>query len=148
MTTLHNEILIVASIDKVWEALTQIEMLEKFDPTVLRSVATTATKSGLGAKRKVTMRDGKNWFEEEVTAFHPKQGLGYSLKACSFPINDLRHTYIIASINETVRVQQTMEYTVKWGILGRIMDALMIKGQTDKGIKMFLAGLKSYLESN
>ena len=71
MATLHNEITINAPIEKIWTALTEIDMLDKYDPTVKKSSAITSEKNGIGAKRKVDMLDGKNWFEEKITEFKP-----------------------------------------------------------------------------
>lgn len=34
MTVLNNEIIIQAPVEKVWEALSNIEALEKYDPAV------------------------------------------------------------------------------------------------------------------
>jgi len=39
-----------------------------------------------------------------------------------------------------------MEYTVKFGVLGKLMDVLMMRKQSDAGIKKFFAGLKTYVE--
>jgi hypothetical protein len=41
-----------------------------------------------------------------------------------------------------------MEYKVKYGLLGRILDAMVVKRQTDSGIRKFLSGLKAYMEQN
>lgn len=39
-----------------------------------------------------------------------------------------------------------MEYTVKFGILGVLMDKMMIGKQFNSGINKFLTGLKNYAE--
>ena len=52
MTTLNNEITVNAPIEKIWEALSVIDTLDKFDPTVKKSTALTSSKSGIGAKRR------------------------------------------------------------------------------------------------
>jgi len=41
-----------------------------------------------------------------------------------------------------------MNYTMKFGIIGKLMDALMGKRQSDKQIKLFFKGLKEYVEEN
>lgn len=41
-----------------------------------------------------------------------------------------------------------MEYEVKYGLLGKLMDRLMLRGQSDTGIKRFFAGLKEYAEGS
>jgi len=146
MTTLHNEILIDAPMEKIWDSLSNIEELEKFDPTVKRSNALTPVKAGIGAARRVEMKDGKNWFEEKVTSWVPGKALTYELTACSFPIQGLSHTYSFERAGNRIRVKQVMVYQVKFGWLGRVMDRLIIRRQSDAGIKKFMAGLKEYAE--
>lgn len=148
MTTLHNEITINAPIEKIWEVLTEVEMLDKYDPTVKKSTALSQTKKGISAKRKVEMLDGKNWFEEQCTAHLPNEALTYELTACSFPIHKLKHSYSFIKMGGQTKVKQVMQYEMKFGFLGKIMDALMVRKQSDKGIKKFFAGLKSFTEKN
>jgi ligand-binding SRPBCC domain-containing protein len=148
MTTLHNEVVINAPIEKIWAALANIEELEKFDPTVKKSSALTPDKSGTGAVRKVDMKDGKNWFQEKVTVAKPNEALEFELTACTFPIHQLRHAYSFQKTGQQTTVKQVMQYQIKYGWFGKIMDSLMVRKKTDKGIKLFFAGLKAYLEKN
>jgi ribosome-associated toxin RatA of RatAB toxin-antitoxin module len=148
MTILHNDITIEAPMEKIWAALSTIEELEKYDPTVRKSSAITTQKSGLGAARKVEMKDGKNWFEEKVTKWVPNEALTFELTACSFPVQGLSHTYSFQQVgHQQIKVKQVMVYRVKFGLLGRVLDRLMIRKQSDAGIKKFMAGLKSYAEA-
>lgn len=148
MATIHNEITINASIEKVWAMLTDLELLEQYDPTVKKSTLVSAEKTGLGAKRKVLMLDGKNWFDEKVTAYKTNEELTYQLTDCSFPIKGLKHSYSFEKVGNQTKVKQVMEYTVKFGLLGKLLDVLMIRKQSDSGIKKFFSGLKSYAEKN
>jgi len=148
MAIIRNEITIDAPIEKIWQALTEVDLLEKYDPTVKASTALTAAKNGIGAKRKVDMLDGKNWFEEQCTIHQPNEALTYELTACSFPVHQLKHSYSFEKVGNQVRVKQIMQYEMKFGVLGKIMDALMVRNQSDKGIKKFFAGLKSFTERN
>jgi ligand-binding SRPBCC domain-containing protein len=148
MTTLVNEIIIQAPIEKIWQALSNIEELEKYDPTVKKSTAISSMRSGAGAVRKVHMKDGKNWFEEKCTLSKPEEALTYELTACSFPIDGLKHSYSFVQNGNRVRITQVMEYQVKFGLLGRFLDVVMIRKQTDSGVKKFFSGLKSYVEGN
>ena len=148
MATIHNEITVNASLDKVWAVLTDLELLDKYDPTVKKSTLVSAEKNGIGAKRRVDMLDGKNWFEEKVSVFKPNEALTYELTACSFPIHQLKHSYSFEKAGDQTRVKQVMEYTVKFGSFGKLLDGLMMRKQSDSGIKKFFAGLKSYAETH
>lgn len=146
MGKLINEITINAPLDKIWSALTDLELLDKTDPTVKKATLISENKTGLNAKRKVLMQDGKNWFDEKITVFKPNEELVYQLTDCSFPIKGLKHTYSFQKIGNQTKVQQEMEYTVKFGILGILMDRMMIGKQFNSGINKFLNGLKTYAE--
>lgn len=148
MATLNNEITINAPLEKIWEALSVVENLEKFDPTVKKSVAITDITYGLNAQRKVDMLDGKNWFVEKITEYKPNEYLKYQLTDCSFPIRGLTHSYTFEKNGSRTRVKQVMQYTVKFGILGKLLDGLMIRKQTTGGIRKFFTGLKEYAETN
>lgn len=145
MAVLLNEISINAPIEKIWDVLANVELLDQYDPTVLKSTALTEKKSGIDAKRKVLMKDGKNWFEEKITVFDHYQELTYELTACSFPINGLQHSYSFERKGNQAKVKQVMRYSVKFGLFGKLLDAIMIRKQTDKGIKLFFDGLKKYV---
>ncbi len=148
MTELNNEIIINGSIEDIWETLNTVDVLDQYDPTVKKSVATSKTKTGLGASRKVEMKDGKNWFEETCTISEPNKALKFELTACSFPVHSLNHSYSFEENGGQVKIKQVMCYQMKFGLLGKIMDALMVKKQSDKGIKLFMAGLKEHIERN
>lgn len=146
MGKLVNDITINAPIDKIWSILTDLELLDKTDPTVKKAILISKNKTGLEAKRKVLMQDGKNWFDEKITVFKPNEELVYQLTDCSFPIKGLKHTYSFQKIGNQTKVQQEMEYTVKFGIIGVLMDKMMIGKQFNSGINKFLTGLKIYAE--
>lgn len=148
MAAIHNKITVNASIDKLWNILTDLELLDRYDPAVKKSTLVSAEKTGIGAKRKVDMLDGKNWFEEKVTVFKPNDALTYQLTDCSFPIKGLKHSYSFEKIGNQTQVKQVMEYTVKSGLLGMLLDSLVIRKQSDAGVKKFFAGLKSYAETH
>lgn len=148
MAIIHNEITVNASVEKVWNVLTDLELLDRYDPTVKKSSLLSSEKTGLGAKRKVDMLDGKNWFDEKISVFKPNEALTYELTACSFPIHRLKHSYSFEKVGNQTKVKQVMEYKVKFGLFGKLLDSLMIRKQSDSGIKKFFAGLKNYTEAH
>jgi ribosome-associated toxin RatA of RatAB toxin-antitoxin module len=147
MGKLVNDITISASTDKIWSILTDLELLDKTDPTVKKATLISENKTGLNAKRKVLMQDGKNWFDEKIIVFKPNEELVYQLTDCSFPIKGLKHTYSFQKKGNQTKVQQVMEYTVKFGFFGLLMDKMKIAKQFNSGINKFLNGLKSYAEN-
>lgn len=85
---------------------------------------------------------------EKISDFALMKKLSYQLTDCTFSIKGLKHTYSFKVEGNNVKVQQTMEYEVKFEILGKLTDSMMIRKQFDSGIKKFFGGLKSYSEKN
>ncbi len=148
MTKLHNEITINAPVEKIWKILANVGELDHYDPTITKSTVTSTNADGLGASRKVDMKDGKHWFKEKTTVCKPNEAVTYQLTECNFPIKGLQHSYSFERVGNQTKVSQEMEYEVKYGFLGKIMDALMLRKQFDNGIKKFFAGLKQYVEKS
>jgi ribosome-associated toxin RatA of RatAB toxin-antitoxin module len=148
MTTLNNEISINAPIGKIFQALAEMEGLEKLDPNVKKSTSLSDIKTGMSAKRKVDMMDGKNWFEEKVIGYKLNESLTYELTACSFPVKSLKYIYTVEKSGNQTKVQQAMTYEIKFGLFGKILDSLMIRKRYNKGIQGFFIGLKSFAEKN
>ena len=40
-----------------------------------------------------------------------------------------------------------MQYELKFGVLGKVLDAVMVRRKWNAGIKGFLSGLKRYAET-
>jgi ribosome-associated toxin RatA of RatAB toxin-antitoxin module len=144
--TLHNEISIEAPPAAVIATLADVGALADYDPTVAGVEVTSARPTGVGASRKVTMADGRHWFEERMTVCEPAGPLAFELTACNFPIKALRHSYAVESADGSTTVAQEMTYTVKFGPAGVLLDRLALRRGFDAGVKEFLAGLKGHLE--
>ena len=148
MGTINKSVTINATADKVWNALANLDLLDKIDRAVKQTSVISSHSTGLDAARKVDMKDGKNWFKEKVSVWQPNEKLSFQLIDCTFPLTDLKYDYILKSTGNTTTVTQIMNYKMKFGILGKLMDALMVKKQFSKGVVLFHSDLKNYVESN
>ncbi len=148
MSTLKNSIKINATPDKVWKALASMDVLHQYDPGVAK--ATLLSKdlpSGLGSIRQCDLKP-KGWFRERVTEFVPEKSLTFELYECTLPVRKLRHRYEIMPDAGGTLVKQEIEYVLKFGVVGRLLDMLVVSKQFDKGIKSFFSGLKGYVEKD
>ncbi len=59
----------------------------------------------------------------------------------------LKHDYTLTAEGDGTLVRQRMEYELKLGPIGRLMDAVLVRRKWDAGIKGFFAGLKHYVET-
>jgi uncharacterized protein YndB with AHSA1/START domain len=146
MTVLENSIRIDASPERVWRALAALDALERYDPGIAKSEIVTASREGLGSARRCDLKPG-GWFKEKVADWRPNEALSFELFECSLPVRRLKHSYTLTPDGAATIVRQRMEYELKFGPMGKLMDALMVRKKWDASIKGFFAGLKSYVET-
>jgi ligand-binding SRPBCC domain-containing protein len=146
MTVLDNSIRIEAPPDRVWAVLASLEALQDYDPGVSRSEIISPAREGLGAARECHLVPGGS-YKEKVAEWKPGEALAFELLECTLPVKKLSHRYTLAPEEGGTRVRQRMEYELKLGPLGRVMDAFMVRRRWDAGIKGFFSGLKRYVES-
>ena len=145
MTILNNWIKINASPEKVWKVLSDLEAVEHYDPLVTRSRLVGSSHSGIGAARPMDLKP-VGWLEERATEWEPNESLTIELYKCSTtPVKSLKHSYTLKPDGEGTLVTERMEYVLKFGPIGKLMDALMVRRKWDQGIKGFFAGLKSFV---
>jgi ligand-binding SRPBCC domain-containing protein len=147
MTVLENAIRIDTTPEKVWSVLTSLDALAKYDPGVSKVEIVSEAKVGPGAARRCDLAPG-GWFKERVTDWRPSEALSFELCECSLPVRRLRHDYTLTKEEGATVVRQRMEYELKFGLLGKLLDAVMVRRKWNAGIKGFLAGLKRYAETD
>jgi len=146
MATIYNKITINASPEEIWNVLADPARLDQYDPITKKSELISKIADGLGAERKCETATG--WFKDKITEFTPHERLTFTLTGCNQPMKSLKHSYTLKKIGNKTEVSQAMKYTMKFGIIGKLMDALIGKRQSDKQIKLFFNGLKEYVEKN
>jgi hypothetical protein len=104
----------------VWELLTRLDALQDHDPAIAK--ATRLPGATTGAARQCDLRAG-GWFRERVTVWEQHRALAFELGECTLPVRRLRHHYTLTPEGSGTRVEQHMEYALKYGILGRALDA-------------------------
>ncbi len=146
MAILESSIEIAAPRARVWELLGTLDALERYDPGVTRSQITSHQRTGIGASRQCDLKPG-GWFRERVTAWEPERALAFELFECTLPVKRLKHDYVLTSTERGTRVRQRMEYRLKLGPLGLLLDALTVRRRWKRGIEEFLSGLKRFAET-
>ena len=146
MTILENSIRIDAPVDRVWAVLACLDALERYDPGVTKSEVVTPMREGAGSARRCDLKPG-GWFKERVADWKPNESLSFELFECTLPVRRLKHRYTLTPDGSGTLVHQTMEYELKFGLVGKLMDTIMVRKKWDAGIKGFFAGLKHYVET-
>ena len=145
MTVLENSIQIQAEPEAVWSVLGTLDALHRYDPGVKKSELLAGPKDGVGASRRCDLAPG-GWFRERVTEWQPHDSMAFELFECTLPVRRLKHRYTLTAAEGGTLVKQTMEYELKFGPLGWLMDTLMVRRKWNEGVRGFFAGLKAQVE--
>ncbi len=148
VTSISAEIGINKSKEQVWEVLKEIGAIQNFHPLIKKSATTTALKSGMGAKRSCELLPMGQMIEE-VVAWNERKSFTMEVIGGSMlpPYVFMRgRIELFESDNQTI-VNFTFSYKLKFGMLGKLMNILLIKPQFEKAPPKYVDGLKKYVEA-
>ena len=88
--------------------------------------------------------------EEEIVAW--EEGVGYTAEVIGGrmlpPYEFIRGTISLTSSVEGTLAEFQLEYRLRYGWIGRLLDRLIVKSQFQKGAELYVQGLKEYVESD
>lgn len=148
VTIITSEIEIDKPKEKVWGVLSIIGEIDKFHPLVKKSCATTGIISGLGARRHCELLPMGQMEEEVVELIEGKtivmEVVGGKMLP---PYRFMKGRIDLMEINNRTRVTFSFSYQLKYGVLGWLINVLLIKPQFKKAPSKYVKGLKNYVES-
>lgn len=133
---------------KVWDVLSNIGEIHRWNPGVLNSKIIGDLGSGLAAKRLCEL-PGKRFLDEEVVVWEPQHRLTMRIVDSNLPFRsaDIQFELTDGREDATTQVIVSPEYQLKFGSLGQLLNALVVGPAYKKGMKDLLLGLKRYLEN-
>ena len=146
MTTLNHQVHIDAPVDAVWKALADLDGVQKFNPAVMSARIISDRPDGVGATRRCTLRSG-GWVEERAWEWRDGRALGLEVVAGQYPVTSMRWRTELQREGGGTLVTQQMDYEMKFGVLGAILDRLFMRRLLDVTITQIFAGLKRYVET-
>ena len=149
VTSISAETEIHARKELVWGALQNIGAIERFHPLVKKSKSLTEKKGGLGAVRSCELLP-MGVMQEQVVDW--QEGRSFEMEVIGGKMLP-PHTFMkgVIALQEqglSTDVKFTLTYQLKFGILGSLMDALMIRPQFRKGPPKYIDGLKAFVENS
>lgn len=147
MSSFTTEIKIDASLEGVWGVLADIGSIERWNPGVISSHATTGEATGLGACRYCDL-GGENYLDEEVVEWEDGERLTMRIVGTNLPFKTADVRFRLHTENGATLVTVSPEYELKYGLLGGLLDALYVRHTYKKGMNALLAGLKQHIESD
>lgn len=121
--------IIEAPVSAVWASWDDYANIAKFHPGLSDShLIEGSVKTGMGAKRRCNLLDGKNYLLEEVIAYTPEKQLVLDIYEMTFPLKSAKAMINFKALGDN-RSEVTMSFVFvpKMGVIGKMMTPMMKK---------------------
>jgi uncharacterized membrane protein len=145
MSQVSTQVQIKAPADKLWKVLVDLDSLSQWAPNNANSETAPQNSETMTAARYYDANPFHN-AEERATGWEEGHHYAYEVKN----IGPIKSAYNRFSLNpvgdgETV-LTQTLDFQMKLGPVGALMDTLVFRPQFRKQIEQSLVALKEYVE--
>lgn len=129
----------------LWALLADFGAVHRYSGGVESSPINPGTPTtGLGAERNCKLYDG-NHIQERITEFVEREALGLEVFDTSMPLDSGNARFSLSPTkNGGCEVTMTMNYVVKWGPLGRLLNTLMLRRAMTSSLERLLEGMDGY----
>lgn len=145
MSVFKETIMIDAPINVVWEVLADIGSIAKWNPGVKHSIQTSPGEVEKGSTRHCDL-GGRNYLDEEVITFQPPHKLTISITKTNMPFKKAHIRFVLEEHHGQTKVIVSPLYELKYGLLGDVMDRMIVQKKYTKGMTALLEGLKEHTE--
>ena len=155
MSSFTVETTIAAPPERVWQALADIGAIARWNPGVVASHTTGDRPGGLDAERYCDLGGG-NYLHERVVAWEPERALTMRITETNLPFAAADIAFTLepapnggrADAAPHSRVTLTPTYRLRFGPLGRLLDAVYVRSQYRRGMAALLDGLRREVEGD
>jgi ribosome-associated toxin RatA of RatAB toxin-antitoxin module len=132
-------------IARVWETIADVGSIADWHPGVERSPVLSPNRTGLGATRRVELYNGSTAVEE-VTSQDEGRSVTVLMSEHTMPMKYAAATFEVkADGDDRTLVTFSMDYEMKYGPVGWLINALMLRGILNKLFPSVLDGLDHHL---
>jgi len=146
MGSFRTNVRIDASREQVWAVLSDLGSIYKWNPSIAHSHTTSDEATGENAMRQCDLPNG-GFLRER--AFNWSEGEGYTIEVyeTSLPLKESFVDFRAMSEGDGTVVKLKMDYKLKFGPVGALLDAAFAGRQARSGMAELLTGLKDYVET-
>lgn len=150
MTQISSRIPLTISKAQAWEKLQDISLPHNYVPGIVNTKITTTEKTGVGASRLVFQTETKS-LSETVTQWN--EGSGFVIrvhqgeKGAPAPFKELNFEYGLEEENGQSYLHNKMSYTPAWGILGTLINKLVLEKAISGSLRDVTLAQKLFYES-
>ena len=145
MRLIKESVELNTSLQEVWSILENFGAVAQWVPSMKRSYLIGEQKTGVGTRRKLHHAWGFR-MQETVTEWSTGHSFSFDVMQVPFPMKDVRETWVIEHENSQTTVATSVSYDMRFGVLGMVLDALVVQHIVRREMRTGLVGLKQYAE--
>lgn len=145
MTTIDHDLEAHCAPDALWNLLSDLTAVGSYNPAVSAARIRGGRARDVGAMRECDLVP-KGRVCERVTVWEPGRAVGLEIVESDWPIRYMRWVTRIEPKGAGSRLTQRLEYRVKFGFLGLILDRLVMRRNISANVGKALAGLVAAAE--
>lgn len=126
--------------EKLWRCLSDLTLVKNYNPTVASAKLQGNGPIGLGTLRSCELKP-KGKVLERVTVWEDGQAVGLEIVESDWPVTSMNWVTRIIPHGSGSILSQQLEYGMKFGPLGWLLNALVLKRNITKNVGKALAGL-------
>lgn len=130
----------------VWRWISDYTNIHRFHPLLRNVEQETPQACGIGAVRRCNLTDG-NYLRERVVAWNEGEGYRVEIFDSSMPLSRAFATIGVRDAAGGAEAYMILDYTVKFGPLGWLMDLMMMRRMMGGMMERVLAGLAQAVEA-
>jgi uncharacterized protein YndB with AHSA1/START domain len=146
MTTIHHDVLVSCPPERLWALLADLEAVQHYNPGVRRAAIEGSLRTGVGARRSCELSP-RGRVVERVTHWEPGRAIGLELEEHDWPVEFMRWVTRIEPHGRGTRLTQSLEYEVKLGPVGWLLDRLVMRRKLTVTLDAVFASLARHAES-
>ena len=140
MTTIRHEVDAPCAPERVWALLADLEAVQTYNPGVRVAKIRGAQRTGVGAMRVCELKPSGR-VVERVTHWEDGRALGLEVAESDWPIHFMRWVTRVVPRAEGTRISQELEYQVKFGPVGWLLDRLAMERKLRTSLDAIFAAL-------
>jgi len=130
----------------VWALLSDLEAVQHYNPTVRAAAVQGSQRAGVGATRACDLKP-KGRVVERVTHWEDGRAVGLEVAESDWPIHFMRWVTRVEPDGGGTRIKQELEYKVKFGPAGWLLDRLVMKRKLTATLDDVFAALVKHAEN-
>ena len=145
MRKLEYRIVIETSKQNVWDVMADFGCAAPWAPGMRQSSLKGEKKTGVGTRRVLQHVWGFR-IEEIITEWVDGSGYSFKLTKAPFPMRDVHETWILRSDDIQALLTITVSYGMRLGLVGVLLDTVLVRFLVAREIRLGICGLKHYVE--